>query len=225
MIELKKSCVFGLSFLLLCGACTTVNAQEKTTPETTQSLVIQAQAEEEAVKQAEKYLNSIKNIKAKFIITSGNGHAATGDFYLQRPGRLRFQYDKPNGDYIVGDGFQVHYWDDTDKQHNSAPIGATIADFILRDNITLHDDVMVTRVEDIKGYLAITVIQTNDPGTGELTFLFARNPWKLVKWRIVDSMGNITETTLTKHTFPKKLDPRLFVFKPPKGYEDVTEMR
>ncbi len=220
MPKYSKNAAFGLSCLLL-GSVTQLPAYalEKQAPETSQSLVLKAQEEEKLVKQAEQYLNHLTHLKAHFLITAANGHTDTGTFYLQRPGRLRFDYDKPNGDYIVADGFQVHYWDNTDKQHNSAPIGTTIADFILRKDISLDGDAMVTRVEDVKGFAAITVIQTDDPGTGELTLLFQQKPWKLVKWRVVDSLGNITETALSQHEYPKRLDPTLFVFKPPKGYD------
>ena len=61
-----------------------------------------------AVVQAEKYLQSLDTAKARFLQTSQDGSQLTGTFYLNRPGKLRFEYDKLD-DFIVADSFFIYF--------------------------------------------------------------------------------------------------------------------
>ncbi len=99
------------------------------------------------VQEAERYLQKLKTAKARFIQTTSSGPQLSGDFYLSRPGKLRFQYDAPLKDYIVADGSFIYFYDgDIDEQSN-APIGQTLADFILRPNIRLtNEDLNIERI-------------------------------------------------------------------------------
>jgi len=172
------------------------------------------------VAQAEKYLNSITTMQSRFTQANQDGSIDSGVFYLSRPGRLRFQYDPPKKDYIVADGLFVHFWDDSMKNGSDAPIGATLADFLLKKRISLSGDLKVTGVRRPQpGTLVLTLIQTKNPEAGDLRLLFDEAPMQLVKWRVTDGTGNITEVTLSNTQAGVKLDPRLFVYKPPKGYE------
>ncbi|HEY1096716.1 MAG TPA: outer membrane lipoprotein carrier protein LolA, partial [Alphaproteobacteria bacterium] len=125
------------------------------------------------IKNAEKYLNSITTLKSEFLQTHSDGTRYSGDFYLSRPGRLRFQYRPPLNDYIVADGLLVHYWDSEVKNYSNAPIGSTLADFLLRKNIKLSGDVSVKEVRKIadEHLVRITMTQSADPGAGSLALV------------------------------------------------------
>lgn len=177
------------------------------------------------VQKAQQHLNQIQNMQTRFLITGPDGSTTTGAFYLKRPGKLRFEYDN-FGDYIVADGLMVHMWDDAAKQASQAPIGSTLADFILKKDITFDGEVTVTGAKMVQDeHIAITLVQTKDPGAGEMTMLFATDPMKLIKWRVVDPMGQITETSLAEHSYPDRMDPTLFVFKAPEGHGEVWQDR
>lgn len=172
------------------------------------------------VQKAEAYLNGIKTLQARFAQMNNDGTILAGQFYLQRPGRLRFQYDAPDGDYIVADGLLIHYWDDTAKNYSNAPIGSTLADFLLKKHISLSGELNVTSVRRPgENKLVLTVVQRDNPEAGDLRLLFNENPMQLEKWRITDATGQVTETSLSDVQSGMKLDPTLFRFKPPKGYD------
>src|ERR1700722_14743297 len=63
------------------------------------------------IQAAQDYLNGIVTLQARFTQTSSDGKRATGTFLLKRPGRLRFEYDKPVTDFIVADGSLIYYYD------------------------------------------------------------------------------------------------------------------
>jgi outer membrane lipoprotein-sorting protein len=171
------------------------------------------------VNNIQNYLNGITTMQADFSQLSQDGQTETGKFYLSRPGRMRFEYNE-NGDYIVADGLLVHYWDNGVKNYSNAPIGATLADFLLRKKIIFNDDIkVVTLKRPADNKLLITFTQAKHPEMGDLRMLFNEDPLQLEKWRVTDGAGSITEVTLSNVQAGGKLDPRLFVFKAPKGFE------
>ena len=181
---------------------------------------ITAGEQEVLVKNIQAYLNNLKTMQANFSQLSQDGATQTGKFYLSRPGKLRFQYDAPNGDYIVADGLLVHYWDDGVKNYSSAPIGTTLADFLLRKNIKFTDDIQVLSLNrPAENKLVITFNQTKNPEAGDLRMLFTESPLQLEKWRVTDGAGSVTEVSLSNIQTGIKLAPTLFRFKAPKGYE------
>ena len=165
------------------------------------------------VQQAERYLQKLKTAKARFVQTPSNGPQLTGDFYLSRPGRLRFEYDDPLNDYIVADGTFIYFYDGDINEQSNAPIGQTLADFILRPNIRLtNEDLNIERIMHVDNLVQITINQSHDPDAGSITLGFEKEPFKLKKWRVVDAMGSVTEIELFDIETGMKLPKSLFAF-------------
>lgn len=164
----------------------------------------------------ETYLNGIRTLKSQFIQTSDDGAAmVTGLFQLMRPGRMRIDYDAPNGNFIVADGSFVYFWDAEVKEQQNSPIGSTLADFLLREDIRLSGDVSVLGMESQDGLLEVTLVQTKDPGLGHLTLVFEEKPFSLRKWRVLDAQGKTTEVALQNPQFGVSLDKDQFYFRDP----------
>jgi len=175
------------------------------------------------VQKAERYLRALKTAKARFVQTSSNGPELTGDFYLNRPGRLRFQYDAPLKDYIVADGTFIYFYDGDINEQSNAPIGQTLADFILRPNIRLtNDDLKIQRIMHVGDLVQITISQSHDPEAGTITLGFEKEPFRLKKWRVTDAVGAITEVELFDMQTGIKLPSSLFAFvaAKPEGFND-----
>lgn len=174
-----------------------------------------AELPQEAV-QAEAYFQQLKTVKSRFIQTNADGTQSRGTFYLSRPGKLRFEYDPPSTDFVVADGYFIYFYDGEMKQQSNAPIGQTLADFLLRKDFKLSGDLKVKSIMRAGGYTQITVIQTKQPKAGELTLAFTESPkYQLKKWRVVDSVGNITETELFDIQTGLKLPSSLFAYRDP----------
>jgi len=175
-----------------------------------------ASAPAEALREAEAYLQSLKTVKARFLQTAQDGSQFLGTFYLNRPGRLRFEYDAPVKDFIVADGLFIYFYDGQLGEQTNAPIGQTLADFLLRKNINFSDDIKVSEVQRSGGLLRISLVQRKDPEAGTLMLGFTENPMALKKWRVTDATGVVTEIELAKLERNVKLDDRLFVYRDPK---------
>lgn len=101
--------------------------------------------EQADIARIETYLNEMKSVSAGFLQIADNGSLRHGQIAIQRPGKMRVTYDAPDKDFIVADGTFLHMWDDEMQQQTSIPVGSGIAEFILRDKISLSGDVVVTR--------------------------------------------------------------------------------
>jgi outer membrane lipoprotein-sorting protein len=172
---------------------------------------------------AESYLSGISTLKARFIQTANDGSQSSGAFLLKRPGRMKFEYNPPVTDFIVADGIFVYYYDGKMKQQSSAPIGQTLADFFLREKLSLSGDVTVSGVRREKGDLFMTLVQTNEPLAGSLTLIFNEKPMQLKKWRILDAQGFVTEVSLFDIETGLPLKSDLFHYYDPARREPIYE--
>jgi outer membrane lipoprotein-sorting protein len=161
------------------------------------------------------YLNGIRTMTARFTQYSENGGVAEGRLYLDRPGRMRFEYDPPSPILLVADGNFVIYFDKSLQQTSYLPIGSTPAWFLLRNDIRLGGDVTVTGYEHTPGAIRVTLVQTKDPDAGAVTLTFSDRPLELKQWSLIDAQGKRTTVALTDVKLGVPLDKKLFVFKEP----------
>lgn len=176
------------------------------------SPVVAQTANDRYVQQAENWLQNLDSAQARFTQIDYRGRQLNGMFYINRPGKLRFEYDQPITDHIVADGVMIYFYDGAADQFSSAPIGMTLADFILRPDIRMDQTVKVESVRERDGMVHITLSQKDQPGTGELILNFTKAPFALKSWRIIDAQGLTTDIILSGLTKKAGLDPRLFVF-------------
>ncbi|MCC6597814.1 MAG: outer membrane lipoprotein carrier protein LolA [Alphaproteobacteria bacterium] len=167
------------------------------------------------VKKAEAYLQALTSARARFVQTTHDGTQLVGTFYLQRPGKLRFEYDPPIEDFVVADGIFIYFYDAELGEQTNAPIGQTLADFFLRKNVALGGDVKVDEIKRAGDYLQIKLVQADDPAAGSITLGFKEDPFTLSKWRVVDGQGLITEVELFYLKTDIKHPRNLFVYANP----------
>jgi outer membrane lipoprotein-sorting protein len=145
----------------------------------------------------ERYLNSIRTLKARFVQSNPNGSIAQGTLYVRRPGRMRFEYDPPSQLKIVADGFQVTMWDNATKDFGQWPIGWTAASFLAKDPLVLSGEYRVEKLDRVNGLLEMTVSQAKKPQEGKVIVRFAENPMTLRGWTVVDSRGGQVTVSLS----------------------------
>ncbi|MAF97909.1 MAG: outer membrane lipocarrier LolA family protein [Micavibrio sp.] len=167
------------------------------------------------VAKVEDYLQKLSTAQARFVQTTHDGTQLVGTFYLQRPGKLKFIYDEPIEDFVVADGTFIYFYDSELGEQTNAPIGQTLADFFLRRNIDLDDDVMVESIKRAGGYMQVRLVQRDDPQAGSLTLALKENPLELSKWRVIDGQGLITEVELFYLETGMEFDSDFFVYRKP----------
>ena len=163
-----------------------------------------------AVRRAVRYLNAMTTLKARFIQVSSNGTYAEGQMIIQRPGRLRFDYDPPHPVLIIANGLSLLFYDRDLKQASFLPLWETPLWFLIRKEVTLSEDVVVTGVEQAFGTLRITLEDREMADAGSVTLVFSDRPLDLKKWEIVDAQGIMTQVSLVNPRYGMEVDQEAF---------------
>jgi outer membrane lipoprotein-sorting protein len=161
------------------------------------------------------YLDSIHTLTAKFAQATANGGDATGNVWLSRPGKMRFQYDPPNELLLLADMFYLYSWDPELKQMQKVGLKSTPAWFLLRQPISFTDGVIVTRFQHSGNTVQVSVVESAEPDAGSLTMVFTENPLVLRQWTVVDQRGRVTTVSLSQVQTGMALDPKLFQYQDP----------
>jgi outer membrane lipoprotein-sorting protein len=166
----------------------------------------------------ETYLNGLHTLKARFLQVAPDGATTQGITWLERPGRMRFQYDKPSPLLLVaGHGLFVYY-DRELKQISNIPLESTPLGLLLRAHLTLSGDVTVTGIARQPGQIQVTLVRTASPGDGSLTLVFADQPLALRQWEVVDAQRQETRVTLFDVQEGGSFDSDMFSLVDPKSF-------
>lgn len=169
-------------------------------------------ADREAVARAEAYLNEMHSLQSRFVQSSSNGEFAQGRLYLQRPKRLRLDYDAPSALQVYADGYWLIYVDTELEEVTHVPLDRTPAGFLVRKTVSLSDGVRVTKVERTDHRLFIHVVQADEPESGTVILSFDPDPLRLREWTVVDAQGIRTLVALIAPTFNAPIERKVFDF-------------
>jgi len=140
--------------------------------------------------------------------------------WLQRPGRMRFQYDPPSPLLLVAGHGLVIFHDAQLNQTSNIPLSRTPLGILLADHISLSGDVTVTGIQRLPGQIALTLVRTATPNEGSLTLFFSENPLVLRQWSVVDAQRQETRVTLYNIELGGKFDSKLFEFIDPRFFQN-----
>jgi outer membrane lipoprotein-sorting protein len=173
-------------------------------------------ADRAVVTQAQTYLQNLTSAQGTFTETGAGGQTRHGRFWLQRPGRMRFEYTDPAGLLVVSDGNNVKRYDPRLNVFRQVPLGATPLSTFLARNVRLDQGVRIDRVTRMQsGAFALTVRDGGRPNDGSVILAFAGSPLRLQEWTITDAQGSRTRTQLTTLTPVSGLASSLFQLRDP----------
>lgn len=162
------------------------------------------------IARAEAYLNGLKSLKAHFMQVAPDGGLSEGTAWMERPGRMRFQYDPPAPFLLLASSGVLTFHDASLQQTSNIPLSRTPLGILLAEHVTLSGAVTVTGIQRQPGQLQITVVRTENPGDGSLTLIFADQPLALRQWTVVDAQRRQTHVTLYNIQLGGTYDPLLF---------------
>lgn len=142
------------------------------------------------------YLNNLNTVTARFMQVGPDGSVRTGSAIVQRPGKMRFQYDKPNPQLLIAGFGLVVYHDPELDQTTNIPLSSTPLGILLAKHITFSGPVTVTKVSTPPGEIQITLIRTGKAEQGHITLVFSTSPIELRQWRITDAQNRVTQVSL-----------------------------
>jgi len=167
-------------------------------------------SDRQAIDDVNAYLNGIAHMQGKFLQVNPQGQVAEGTFYLERPGRLRFEYEPPAELLVVADGNWVAVQEDFGGAQRY-PIGSTPLSLMLKSDVDLARDAEILSIDRTGQELIVTVADKSGEAPGTLTMLFSTPKLDLRQWVVRDAQGLETSVALIDVTRGVKADAALFV--------------
>ncbi len=157
------------------------------------------------------YLSTLQNVSGNFVQVGPDGSKSTGDFYIQKPGKVRFEYDDPSPIAIIADGTTVVVRDRKLATQDNYPLSQTPLRFLLSDRIDLLRDTNLVNVSADDVFISVT-IEEKQPlvGTSRLTLMIGAKDNQLKQWTVTDPQGYDTTVAVYNLNTSRKLDPSMF---------------
>lgn len=154
-----------------------------------------ALAEKIPLNNISSYLNGLSTLQSEFTQVNPDGTISAGTVYIQRPGRVRFEY-KNSKQLMLASGGQVAVFDAKSNQGPQVyPLAQTPLSIILDQNVNLGRKGMVTGHSERKN---TTVVKAHDPAHpqyGNIEMVFT-SPTELRQWVVTDDTGKKTTVIL-----------------------------
>ncbi|GBF56583.1 outer-membrane lipoprotein carrier protein [Candidatus Phycosocius bacilliformis] len=163
-----------------------------------------------AIASLTRALNAITRLQGRFQQTNPDGTLVSGRFWLQRPGKVRFEYDAPSPLLLISDGSTVSLQDRRLRTTDRYPLRKTPLYFLLKANVSLETDVLVTAIAKRSGTTVMAVRDKARQADGELTVVFDEKAGQLREWSIADRQGRITRVQLSETAGGGAMAPSLF---------------
>ncbi len=172
------------------------------------------------VHRVEAYLNSVHTLHAKFFQVAPDGGTSSGQVWLARPGRMRFQYDPPAPFLLIAGHGLLVFNDSALHQTSNIPLSSTPLGLLLQDNLRFDAGVTIVSFVKQPGQLQIGIVRTASPQDGVLTLIFAEDPLELRQWTVLDAQRHLTRVTLSDVQLGGDYPDKLFEFVDPKFFQN-----
>jgi outer membrane lipoprotein-sorting protein len=163
------------------------------------------------VERANAYFTNVSTLVADFTQVGGDGRRQGGTLYLQRPGKVRFEYDPPATLQVIADGRSVAVRDRKLATQDLYSISQTPLKFLLRERVNLGQDIRITGIINDGDSVRINLEDSSTlGGTSRIALYFDSQVESLNQWRIVDAQGFQTVVVLGRIERGRRIDQDLF---------------
>ena len=163
-----------------------------------------------------QYLSGLQTMEGNFVQIGPDGGRTEGTFYLQKPGRVRFEYNPPSPIDIISDGSSVVVRDRNLSTQDLYPLSQTPLRYLLADHIDLLRDTSVVSVSSDDTFATVVIEQKQLMiGTDRLMIMFDAKDLTLKQWTVTDPQGFDTTVAVYNLDTTKQPDPNLFVINYP----------
>lgn len=172
----------------------------------------------------EAFLSGVESLQARFDqsvfdTSQGQTRRLEGVFYLQRPGKFRWDYTEPKGQLVLADGKTVWLVEEDLKQayqkSQSDALRGTPA-LLLTEELKLDDHFEIADLGTGQDLEWVELIP-RDPESQFTRILLAFNGNELRRMELADKFAQVTRFAFSDIRRNPRLDPKLFVYVPPRG--------
>jgi outer membrane lipoprotein-sorting protein len=155
------------------------------------------------------HFSSVKTMAGEFVQFGPNGEQTGGKFYLERPGKIRFNYEAPSPLRVIADGKSVVLGNQKLKTWDLYPLSKTPLALLLDDKIDLKGK-MVREVKEEPDLITIKLGDKSIFGDQTITMMFDPASYELRQWTITDTQGKDTSVMIFNIQTGLAFDPKVF---------------
>ena len=163
------------------------------------------------IEKVNTYLSNMQVLSGKFIQVAPDARRSQGEFYISKPGRVRFEYDDPSPIELIADGQSVVVRDRNLATQDVYPLSQTPLRFLLADHVDLLKDASVVAVSADDTFVTVVVEEKNGVvGTSRLMIMFSAKDMQLKQWTVTDPQGYDTTVAVYNLNTTQRPDPSMF---------------
>ena len=158
-----------------------------------------------------QYLQKLKILKADFSQTNPDDTISSGTILIKRPGRMRFEYNKPDKTLVLVSAGALAIFDPKgDEEPITYPIKNNPISLILKGEVDLLNSEIVANYEVSAEKAVLTIRDPKKPQLGSVELVFVGTKPQLEKFIIKNENGSSTSISLKDIKYPKNLNETLF---------------
>jgi outer membrane lipoprotein-sorting protein len=157
------------------------------------------------------YLSNVRTLSGNFVQVAPDGSKSEGEFYLQKPGKVRFDYNPPSPIELIADGSSVVVRDRKLATQDLYPLSQTPLRFLLADRIDLLRDTNLVGVYADDVFVTVVIEERQIiGGTHRVMLMFGAKDTQLRQWTVTDPQGFDTTVAVYNLNTTAQPDPNMF---------------
>lgn len=158
------------------------------------------------------YFNDLKNLQGDFLQTDADDKRKKGKFFIERPGKVRFDYSLPSRQKIISNGKYLAIEDHDLNTTDRYPLESTPFRLLLTKDVDLMKDANILALDVGDKVVVVTLQDKEASNGGQIRLFFDWPQLQLKEWIISDPQGLNTRIQLADMQLNKDADPKLFTF-------------
>lgn len=158
------------------------------------------------------YFNNLKSLKGGFVQTEADNSQKRGKFYIERPGKIRFDYAPPSRLHIISDGEYLAIEDHDLGTTDRYPLNSTPFRLLLSKDVDLARDARILGIVESEISLVVALEDKSQSSGGQIRLFFNKPDMQLKEWMITDPQGQNTKISISDVETNKELAADLFKF-------------
>ena len=165
----------------------------------------------ETVRRVDAYFNQLASLMGSFVQTSADNKRERGKFYISRPGRFRFEFNRPSRVVIISDGTHIAIQDRDLNTDDRWDLAYTPFRALLQKDVDLLRDARVLDARETDDSITISFEDKSGDANSRMQLFLLRKPAIQMKaWIVKDAQGLDTRIDLTEVLAIGEPDPQLF---------------
>ena len=163
------------------------------------------------VAKVSSYLSGVQTLVGDFVQVGPDGRRTEGQFFIQKPGKVRFEYNAPSPVEVIADGKSVVVRDRKLDTQQLWPLSQTPLRFLVSDHIDLMRDTNLVSVSADDTFVTIVIEESHTlVGTSRLMMMVGAKDYQLRQWTVTDPQGFDTTVAVYNLDTSKRPDPSMF---------------